>query len=70
MSETNSPNAHFEKQASGSSKLGKEVRRTSSKGGLKSQTGTGRSSGTGANTEVGQQYFKQYFQQKKHSNYV
>ena len=36
MSETNSPNAHFSKVPSGHSKLGKEVRRTSSKGGLKS----------------------------------
>ena len=54
MSETNSPNAHFEKNGAGNSKLGKEVRRTSSKGGLKSQTGTGRSSGNGGNTEVGQ----------------
>lgn len=54
MSETNSPNAHLLKDSTGISKLSKEVRHTSSKTGLKSQTGTGRSSGTGANTEVGQ----------------
>ena len=66
MSETNSPNGFLTKGSNPPSKMSKHdkiVRRTSSKGGLKSQSGTtGRSTVKGSNnTEVGQQYFKQYF---------
>ena len=72
---------------------GSAIHKTSSKGGFKSSSGTGRSNGRGVgtngtngsgkaditsnkqsskggNSEVGQQYFKQYFKQKKNSNYI